>query len=121
MGLGSFRTQLWKCTNAPTICFSACMVSEVCAEPLKRGDGRGDNATFAAIPHHQFGQMGEPIVLDRLRQQCAGQFDRKTFAEWAESKLLLALDGVALAVSFLGNVCVYQFRKNIDLLSNKGQ
>jgi hypothetical protein len=20
---------------------------------------------FAAIPHHQFGQMGEPIVLDR--------------------------------------------------------
>jgi hypothetical protein len=65
--------------------------------------------------------MGEPIVLDRLRQKYAGQFSRKTFAKRAEFKLFLALDGVALAVSFLANVCVNRFRKNIDLLSNKRQ
>jgi len=105
----------------PMMCFSACMVSEVGAEPLKRGRRRGDNAAFAAIPHHQFGQMGEPIVLDRLRQKYAGQFSGRTFAERAEAKLFLAFDSVALAVSFLGNVCVNRFRKNIDLLSNKCQ
>ena len=65
--------------------------------------------------------MGEPIVLDRLRQQCVGQFSSKTFAERTESKLLLAFDSVALAVSLLGNVCVDRFRKNIDLFSNKCQ
>ena len=65
--------------------------------------------------------MAEPIVLDRLRQKYAGQFSRKTFAERAEAKLFLALDSVALAVSFLGNVCVDRFRKNIDLFSNKCQ
>ena len=101
--------------------FSACMVTEFGAEPLKRGGRRDDNPALAAIPHHQFGQMSEPIVLDRLRQKGAGQFRRETFAERAESKLFLALDGVALAVSFLGNVFVDRFRKNIDLLSNKCQ
>jgi hypothetical protein len=105
----------------PTMSFSACVVSEVGAEPLKRGGRRDNNAAFAAIPHHQFGQMGEPIVLDRLRQQCAGQFSGKTFAERAESKLFLAFDSVALAASFLGNVCVDRFRKNINLFSNKCQ
>jgi len=65
--------------------------------------------------------MGEPIVLDRLRQQCASQFSSKPFAERTESKLLLAFDSVALAVSLLGNVCVDRFRKNINLFSNKCQ
>jgi hypothetical protein len=105
----------------PTMGFSACMVTEVGAEPFKRGGRRDDNTAPAAILHHQFGQVSEPIVLDRLRQKDAGQFSRETSAERAESELFLALDRVALAIPFLGNVFVNRFRKDIDLISNKCQ
>ena len=54
------------------MCFFACMVAEVSAEPLKRGGGRDDNAAFAATPHDQFGQVNEPIILDCLRQKRVG-------------------------------------------------
>jgi hypothetical protein len=43
------------------------------------------------------------------------------FAERTEPKLLLAFDGVALAIPLLGKVCVDRCWKNIDLFSNKRQ
>jgi len=105
----------------PTTCFSTCMVAEVGAESFKRGGRRGDNAAFSATPHDQFSQVNESIILDCLGQKRVGQPRHCMFAERTEPQLLLAFDGVALAVPFLGEVFVDRCRKNIDLFSNKCQ
>src|ERR1700689_850613 len=78
-----------------TMCFSACMMTKVGAEPLKRGGRRGDNAALAATPHDPFGQVNEPIILDCLRQKRVGQCRHSMFAEGTEPKFLLAFDGAA--------------------------
>jgi hypothetical protein len=90
----------------PTMCFSTCMMAKVGAEPLKRGGRRGNNAALAATPHDQFSQVKEPVILDCLGQKRVGQCRHSMFAERTEPKLLLAFDGVALAVPLLGDVFV---------------
>jgi len=97
------------------------MVAEVSAEPFQRGGRRGNNTTFAATPHDQFGQVNEPIILDCPRQKRVGQSGHSMFAERADAKFLSAFDGVALAVPLLGEICVDRCGKDIDLFSNKCQ
>jgi hypothetical protein len=103
----------------PTVCFSACMVAEVRAEPLKRGGRRGNNTALTATSHDQFSQVNEPIILDCLRQKRVGQCRHSMFAERTEPQLLLAFKSVALTGPFLGEVCVDRCWKNIDLFRDK--
>jgi hypothetical protein len=105
----------------PTVCFSACMMTKVGAEPFQRGGRRGNNTAFAANPHDQLGQVNEPVILDCLRQKLVGQSRHSMFAEGTKPEFLLTFDGVALAVPLLGDVFVDRCGKNVDLLSYKCQ
>ncbi len=65
----------------PAMRLSARTVAELGAQPLERGKRWDDDAAGTARLHHQVGQEGEPVILDRLRQQCVGQLGRGAPAE----------------------------------------
>jgi hypothetical protein len=73
------------------------------------------------MTHHQSGQEGKPVVLDRLRQQHVYQLSRSAFPEGAQPELLLALDRASLPVSLGSEIFVDAVRKNIDLRRDEGQ
>ena len=64
--------------------FPTGLVAELGAEPLECGRRRNDDPALPACLHHQLGQMGEPIILNGLRQKGACQFGCGTFAERTE-------------------------------------
>ena len=94
-------------------------MAELGAKPLERGRRRDDDPTLPARLHRQFGQTGEPIVLNRLREKGAFQFGCGAFAERAKPELLLAFHGMALAVPLGREILVHRVRKNSDLLGDK--
>jgi len=107
----------------------ACPVAKLGAKPLERRRRRGDDPTLAAGFHHQHGQVGEPIVLDRLRQQPVDQLSGRTGAKRPKPKLLLALDRLTLAAPLGGEVVadpagcsrIRRVRQNLHLLRDEGQ
>ncbi|HEY1935883.1 MAG TPA: hypothetical protein VGG99_28085 [Acetobacteraceae bacterium] len=56
-----------------------------------------------------------------MRQQAVCQFGCGMSAKRAKSELLLALDGMTLAVPLRGEIFVYRFRENADLFGDKCQ
>lgn len=71
--------------------------------------------------HHRSRQEGEPIVLDRLREQRLCHLSGSKPAERAQPELLLALDRVALPVPLRREIFVDAVRKNLDLICNEHQ
>jgi hypothetical protein len=63
--------------------------------------------------------MSKPIVLNRVRQQPAGQFVRGTRAEGTEPQPVLHFGYMALSVALCGEIVVNGFRKDIDLLCDE--
>src|SRR3954469_5426665 len=98
---------------------SAGMVAEFSAKPLQGGRCRDDNLALAARLHHQLGQRGEPVVLDRLRQESICQFGGGALPKGAKSKSLLALDRLTLTGPLRGQIRVDGVRKNPDLVSDE--
>ena len=105
----------------PAVCLSPRTVAEVSAQPLQRHGRWDDDTALTARLHHQFGQKGKPIVLDRWGEQHAFQRGSEVLAERAQSKLLLAIDDVTLPVPIRGEIFVDDIRKNVDLISNERQ
>ena len=103
-------------TRLPT-----CPVAKLGAKPLECRGRRRDDPTLAAGFHHQYGQIGEAVVLDRLRQQPVDQFSGRTGAERPEPKLLLALDLLTLAAPLGREIVVDRVRQNLYLLRDEGQ
>ncbi len=103
----------------PAIDFPTGPVAELGAEPLERGRRRDDDSALPACLHRQFCQTGEPIILDGLRQKDACQFGCGAFAERTKPELLLAFDGMTLAVPLRREILVHRVRKNPDLLGDE--
>ena len=103
----------------PAIHLPTGLVAEFGAEPLDRGRRRNDDPALPACLHHLLGQMGEPIILNGLRQKGACQFGRGTFAERTKPELLLAFDCMTLAVPLRREILVHRVRKNPDLLGDE--
>ena len=102
----------------PTLHISPRLVADADAETFKRARQRHDDPALPAFLHHQPGEVSEPIVLDRMRQQPAGQFVRRAFRR--DTTLVVpALRGMTLSIALSGDVGVKRGRKNIDLLCDE--
>src|SRR4051812_11373446 len=98
---------------------SAGMVAEFSAKPLQGGRCRDHNLALVARLHHLLGQIGELIVLDRLRQESICQFGGGASPKGAKAKSLLALDGLALTGPLRSQILIDGVRKNPDLVSDE--
>src|SRR3954469_4127109 len=98
---------------------SAGMVAEFSAKPLQGGRRRDHNLALAARLHHLLGQIGELIVLDRLRQESICQFGGGASPKGAKAKSLLAFDRLTLTGPLRGQILVDGVRKNPDLVSDE--
>ncbi len=96
-------------------------MAQISAQTLQRCRRRDDDAARAARLHHRSRQEGEPIVLDRLREQRLCHLSGSKPAERAQPELLLALDRVALPVPLRREIFVDAVRKNLDLICNEHQ
>ena len=63
--------------------------------------------------------MGEPIILNGLRQKGACQFGCGDVCRTDEARAALAFDGMTLAVPLRREILVHRVRKNPDLLGDE--
>lgn len=105
----------------PTVHLPARAVSQISAQTLQGRGRRDDNAAHPARLHHRVRQEGEPVVLDRLREQRIFQFSGGAPAERAQPELILALDRVALPVPLRPEIFVDTIRESPDLICNERQ
>jgi len=103
----------------PTLDLSTRLVANIDAKALKCAGQRHDNSPLPAFLHHQPSEMSKPIVLNRMRQQPAGQFGSGTRAEGIQSEPILQVGGMTLSIALSGKVVVKGIRKNIDLLCDE--
>ena len=91
------------------------------AKPLE-GAGRWDNDPAPpALLHHQPGEMGKPVVLDRVRQQPAGQIGGRTRPEGPKPETVLQFGRMAPSVPLRGEIVLDRLRKSVNLLGDKQQ
>jgi hypothetical protein len=91
------------------------------AKPLE-GAGRWDNDPAPpALLHHQPGEMGKPVVLDRVRQQPAGQIGGRTRPEGPKPETVLQFGRMAPSIPFCGEIILDRLRKSVNLLGDKQQ
>jgi hypothetical protein len=91
------------------------------AKPLE-GAGRWDNDPAPpALLHHQPGEMGEPVVLDRVRQQPAGQIGSRTRPEGPKPETVLQFGRMAPSIPLRGEIVLDRLRKSVNLLGDKQQ
>ena len=88
----------------PAVDLATCPMAGLDAEPLERAGRWDDNPAPSAFLHHQPGEMGKPIVLDRVRQQPAGQIGGRTRPEGTKPETVLQFGRVALPVPLRGEV-----------------
>ena len=89
------------------------------AEPLERAGRRNDDPAPPAFLHHKPGEMGEPVVLDRMRQQPAGQIGGRTRPEGTKPETILQFGRMALSVLLRGEIADSGLGKNVDLRGDK--
>jgi len=95
------------------------LMAEFSAEPLQCCRRRDDDPALPASLHDQLSQIGEPVVLDRLRHKGRCQFSGGSPSERTKLETLLALDGMALAIPLAREIIVDRFRKHADLFSTE--
>ena len=94
-------------------------IARLNAEPPECAGRRNDDPAAPAFPHHKPGKMGEPVVLDRMRQQPAGQIGGRTRPEGTKSETALQFGRMAPAILLRGQIAVSGFGKNVDLRGDK--
>ena len=87
----------------PTLDLAPRLIADVDAEPFECAGRRDDDPPLPAFLHHQPGEMSEPIVLDRMRQQPAGQIrSPRRVPKGRNPKPVLQFGGMALSVALSG-------------------
>ena len=105
----------------PAMRLPARAMAQISAQTFQRCSRRDNDAARATRLHHRSRQEGEPVVLDRLREQRIFQFSGGAPAERAQPELILALDRVTLSVPPRREIFVDAVRKNIGLIRNEHQ
>jgi|GEM_PF-6176904 len=77
---------------------SSGLVAQLDAEALERPGWWDDNPALPAFFHDQLGQMRQPVILNRVRQQPGGQFAGRALAKGAEPEPVLQFGSVTSAV-----------------------
>ena len=89
------------------------------AEPLERAGRWDDDPAPPAFLHHQPGEMRKPVVLDRVRQQPAGQLGGRTRPEGPKSETVLQFSRMAPSVPLRGEIVLDRLRKSVNLLCDE--
>ena len=82
----------------PALHLPSRLMADLDAEPFECGRRRDDDPALPALLHHQLGQMGKPVVLDRVRQQPCRQLGGGTRPEGTKPESVLQLGRMAPAV-----------------------
>jgi hypothetical protein len=85
------------------------LVAQFDAEAFERPGRRDDNPALPAFFHDQLGQMSQPVILNRVRQQPAGQFVGRALAKGAEPEPVLQFGSMTSAVLLRGETVVNGF------------
>jgi hypothetical protein len=88
----------------PTLDLAARLIAGLDAEPLERVGRWDDDPAPPALLHHQPGKMHKPVVLDRVRQQPAGQIRGRTRPEGTKPDAVLQCGHMALSVPLRGEI-----------------
>src|ERR1700689_1119472 len=99
--------------------FPARLMADFDAEPLKGSGLRDDDPALPALLHHQFGQMGKPVVLDCLWQQPTGQLSGRALSKRAEPKPVLQFRCMTPAVLLRRQIVINGRWRNIYPLGDK--
>ena len=73
----------------PALDLATRLIAGLDADPLECAGRWDDDPALPALPHHQLGKMNEPVVLDRVRQQPAGQIRGRTRPERTKPEAVL--------------------------------
>ena len=103
----------------PALDLATRLIAGLDAEPLERAGRWDDDPAPPALLHHQPGKMGKPVVLDRVRQQPAGQIGSRTRPEGPKPETVLQFGRMAPAVLLRGEIVLDRLRKSVDLLGDK--
>jgi len=88
----------------PALDLATRLIPGLDAEPLERAGRWDDDPAPAALLHHQLGKMHKPVVLDRVRQQPAGQIRCRTRPEGTKPEAVLQFGHMALSVPLRGEI-----------------
>lgn len=102
-----------------TLDLASCPIADLDTESFERARRRDDNAAVPTFLYRQFHQVGQPVVLNCMRQEPTGQLSSWARAEGTESKPVLKLRSVTPTTLLRGEIFIDGFRRDIDLLSNK--
>ena len=103
----------------PTFDLSPRLIAQVDAEAFKAPGWWDDDPALSAFLHDQLGQIRQPVILNRARQQPASQLGGRARAEGTEPKSVLQFRSVPPTVLLEDEIIIDGFRPDIDLLSNK--
>jgi hypothetical protein len=82
----------------PALNLATRLIAGLDAEPLERVGRWDDDPAPPALLHHQSGEMRKSVVLDRVRQQPAGQIGGRTRPEGTKPEAVLQIGHMALSV-----------------------
>jgi hypothetical protein len=88
----------------PALDLATRLIAGLDAEPLERAGRWDDDPAPPALLHHQPGKMHKPVVLDRVRQQPAGQIRGRTRPEGTKPQAVLQFGHMALSVPLRGEI-----------------
>ncbi len=94
-------------------------IARVNAEPLECAGRRNNDPAPPAFLHHKPGEMGEPVVLDRMRQQPAGQIGGRPRPEGTKPETVLQFGRMAPAILLRSQIADSGVGKNVDLRGDK--
>ncbi len=95
------------------------LLADLDAQPFERPWRRDGDPALPAFLQHPAGEMGEPVVLDRVRQQPFRQLGRRTGSERTQPDPFLRLGGMPSAGPRCGQIVFDAVRKNVDLLGEE--
>ena len=105
--------------SQPALDIATRLIAGLNAEPLERAGRWNDDPTPAAFLNHQPGEMRKPVVLDRVRQQPAGQLGGRTRPEGPKSETVLQFSRMAPSVPLRGEIVLDRLRKSVNLLCDE--
>ncbi len=95
------------------------LIAGLDAEPLERAGRWDDDPAPPALLHHQPGKMRKPVVLDRVRQQPAGQIGGRTRPKGPKPETVLQFGRMAPSVPLRGEIVLDRLRQSVNLLCDE--
>ena len=94
-------------------------IARLNAQPLECAGRWNDNPASPAFLHDKPGEMSEPVVLDRMRQQPAGQIGGRLCPEGTKPETVLQFGRMALSVPLSSEIIPDHPRKSVNLLGDE--